>query len=79
MFKSIDWIANGKLSTAMPCPDNTTGYMNTQTVSDIWMNLKTDVNEMLFVTILTTDDYVIHPSSSFDQIFFKSTYNRYNI
>lgn len=63
----------------MTCPAGTTGYMDTQTVSDIWNNLKTDVNELLFVTILTTDDYVIHPASSFDQVFFKSTYNRYNV
>lgn len=63
----------------MICPNDTTGYMATQTVADIWNHLKADVKEILSVAILTENDYEIHPASSFDQVFFKSTYDRYII
>lgn len=74
-FSSVDWIVVGTNFTAMACPAGTIGYMATQTVADIWNHLKDDVKEILSVAVLTENDYEIHPSSSFDQYFFKSKHS----
>lgn len=72
---SVDWIVVGNKSTVMACANGTTGYMASQTVADIWINLKSDVEEKLSVTIFTKNDYEIHPTSSFRQVFFKSKHS----
>ncbi|VDI68260.1 Hypothetical predicted protein [Mytilus galloprovincialis] len=73
-ISAVDWIVVGTHSNLMACAAGTTGYMASQTVADIWNHLKGDVKKRLSVTILTENDFEIHPASSFDQVFLKSMY-----